>query len=152
MAFVPVPHLTRQGSHARIEHADRRDRRATGRIKGRPDRRWRQLYQLHATEYAYGGMEGIGFTMQSIRALRKERGALALPSYSEVIDDVDGDIERLERRLIDCVRLGSGLDIARFPSLRRISSLTLLCKSSRAIFSGEVSGVLELLHRAERER
>lgn len=71
-----------------------------------------KLYQLHAIEYMYGSTEGILFTLQSIQALRKKAPHLCLPSHGPVIEDVDGDIERLERRLMDFVRLGRGLRVA----------------------------------------
>jgi glyoxylase-like metal-dependent hydrolase (beta-lactamase superfamily II) len=71
-----------------------------------------KLYQLHAMEYTYGCMEGVVFTLQSIQALRKRRPGLCLPSHGEPITDVGGDIQRLERRLMDCVRLGRGMRVA----------------------------------------
>jgi glyoxylase-like metal-dependent hydrolase (beta-lactamase superfamily II) len=71
-----------------------------------------KLYQLHAMEYTYGSMEGVMFTLQSIQALRKKQVDLCLPSHGEPIADVAGDIARLERRLMDCVKLGRGLRVA----------------------------------------
>jgi len=71
-----------------------------------------KLYQLHAMEYAYGCMEGVLFTLQSIQALRQRHPNKCLPSHGEAIEDVPGDIDRLERRLMDCVRLGRGLRVA----------------------------------------
>lgn len=71
-----------------------------------------RLYQLHAMEYTYGSMEGVMFTIQSLRALRKERAAQALPSHGEVTNDVDGDCQKLETRLMDCIRLGRGMRVA----------------------------------------
>src|SRR5262245_40103188 len=71
-----------------------------------------KLYQLHAMEYTYGSMEGIMFTLQSIQALKKQSVAVCLPSHGETITDVAGDIDKLERRLMDCVKLGRGLRIA----------------------------------------
>jgi glyoxylase-like metal-dependent hydrolase (beta-lactamase superfamily II) len=71
-----------------------------------------RLYQLHAMEYMYGSAEGILFTLQSIQALRKKAPHLCLPSHGPIIRDVLSDIQRLERRLMDCVRLGRGLRIA----------------------------------------
>lgn len=89
-----------------------------------------KLYQLHAMEYTYGSMEGVMFTLQSIQALRRVRAThlaardadqgglrppypdLCLPSHGEPITDVAGDIDRLQRRLMDCVKLGRGMRIA----------------------------------------
>jgi glyoxylase-like metal-dependent hydrolase (beta-lactamase superfamily II) len=71
-----------------------------------------KLYQLHAMEYTYGSMEGVMFTLQSIQALKKQNVAACLPSHGETITDVAGDIDRLQRRLMDCVKLGRGLRIA----------------------------------------
>ena len=71
-----------------------------------------KLYQLHAMEYTYGCMEGVLFTMQSIQALRKRGPEQCLPSHGEPVEDVGGDIGRLERRLMECVRLGRGMRIA----------------------------------------
>jgi glyoxylase-like metal-dependent hydrolase (beta-lactamase superfamily II) len=71
-----------------------------------------KLYQLHAMEYIYGGLEGLLFTMQSIRALDRRRVDRALPSHGVPIDDPGGDIRRLERRLIRAAELGRGLAIA----------------------------------------
>jgi glyoxylase-like metal-dependent hydrolase (beta-lactamase superfamily II) len=71
-----------------------------------------KLYQLHAMEYTYGCMEGVLFTLQSIQALRKRGLKLCLPAHGEPITDVAGDINRLERRLMDCVRLGRGMRVA----------------------------------------
>ncbi len=69
------------------------------------------LYQLHAMEYMYSGLEGLAFTLQSIQALRRRDAVLALPSHGEPITDVAGDIDRLERRIADCVRLGRGMHV-----------------------------------------
>jgi glyoxylase-like metal-dependent hydrolase (beta-lactamase superfamily II) len=71
-----------------------------------------KLYQLHAMEYTYGSMEGVLFTLQSIQALRKRRPDVCLPSHGDAVADVAGDINRLERRLMDCVRLGRGMRVA----------------------------------------
>jgi glyoxylase-like metal-dependent hydrolase (beta-lactamase superfamily II) len=71
-----------------------------------------KLYQLHAMEYTYGSMEGVMFTLQSIQALKKRDVAVCLPSHGEPISDVAGDIDRLQRRLMDCVKLGRGVRIA----------------------------------------
>ena len=70
------------------------------------------LYQLHAMEYTYGAMEGVVFTLQSIQALRKREVEACYPSHGEPVVDVVGDIERLQRRLMDCVSLGRGMRIA----------------------------------------
>ena len=70
------------------------------------------LYQLHAMEYAYSGMEGIGFTIESIDALARLDVQAAYPSHGDAITDVAGDIARLRRRLADCVALGNGLRVA----------------------------------------
>jgi glyoxylase-like metal-dependent hydrolase (beta-lactamase superfamily II) len=71
-----------------------------------------KLYQLHAMEYTYGSMEGVVFTLQSIQALRRRRPDVCLPSHGEPITDVPGDVARLERRLMECVRLGRGMRVA----------------------------------------
>lgn len=71
-----------------------------------------KLYQLHAMEYTYGSMEGVMFTLQSIQALKKKAVAMALPSHGSAITDVAGDIDRLQHRLMECVRLGRGMRIA----------------------------------------
>lgn len=71
-----------------------------------------KLYQLHAMEYTYGAMEGVLFTLQSIQALRKKNPVVCLPSHGKPVTDVPGDIERLERRLMDCVKLGRGMRVA----------------------------------------
>jgi glyoxylase-like metal-dependent hydrolase (beta-lactamase superfamily II) len=71
-----------------------------------------KLYQLHAMEYTYGSMEGVMFTLQSIQALKKKGVDLCLPSHGEQVTDVAGDIDRLQRRLMDCVKLGRGMRIA----------------------------------------
>jgi glyoxylase-like metal-dependent hydrolase (beta-lactamase superfamily II) len=70
-----------------------------------------KLYQLHAMEYMYGSMEGVGFTLQSLRALKKRAPDICLPSHGEPIRDVPGDMDRLERRLMDCVDLGRGMNV-----------------------------------------
>ncbi len=71
-----------------------------------------KLYQLHAMEYTYGSMEGVVFTVQSARALAKQAPGVCFPSHGEPISDVAGDIERLERRLMDLVELGRGMRVA----------------------------------------
>ena len=71
-----------------------------------------KLYQLHAMEYTYGCMEGVLFTMQSIQALRKRGPDQCLPAHGEPVEDVAGDIGRLERRLMECARLGRGMRVA----------------------------------------
>ena len=71
-----------------------------------------RLYQLHAMEYAYGGMEGIAFTIESIDALARRGVQTAYPSHGDAISDVAGDIARLRRRLADCVALGNGVRVA----------------------------------------
>jgi glyoxylase-like metal-dependent hydrolase (beta-lactamase superfamily II) len=76
-----------------------------------------KLYQLHAMEYTYGCMEGVMFTLQSLRALGKQHPEVCLPSHGPAITDVSGDMARLERRLMDCVRLGRGLRVAGRDSL-----------------------------------
>jgi glyoxylase-like metal-dependent hydrolase (beta-lactamase superfamily II) len=71
-----------------------------------------RLYQLHAMEYAYGGMEGIAFTIESIDALARLGVQAAYPSHGDAITDVAGDIARLRRRLADCVALGNAVRVA----------------------------------------
>lgn len=70
------------------------------------------LYQLHAMEYSYGGMEGIAFTIESIDALSRQGVETAYPSHGDAITDVTGDIELLRRRLSECVELGNGVRVA----------------------------------------
>ena len=79
-----------------------------------------KLYQLHAMEYTYGDMTGALFTLQSIQALRDAlsgevvggrthavSGApLGLPSHGGPIEDPLGDIDRLEKSLVQLVSLG----------------------------------------------
>jgi len=69
-----------------------------------------RLHQLHQLEYEYGDMKGVPFTIQSIRALDREDPDLVLPSHGPVIDDPGRDVERLQRRLMDVVDLGRGLN------------------------------------------
>ena len=71
-----------------------------------------RLYQLHAMEYAYGGMEGIAFTIESIDALARLGVQTAYPSHGDEISDVAGDIARLRCRLADCVALGNAVRVA----------------------------------------
>ena len=70
-----------------------------------------KLYQLHAMEYAYGAAEGLLFTLQSIQALRKKHVDVCYPSHSDPITEVRSDIDKLERRLVDCAKLGRGLRV-----------------------------------------
>ena len=70
-----------------------------------------KLYQLHAMEYHYGGMEGILFTLQSIQALRKQHVDIAYPSHGEPVVAVTHDIDKLQNRLVDCVNLGRGMRV-----------------------------------------
>jgi glyoxylase-like metal-dependent hydrolase (beta-lactamase superfamily II) len=70
-----------------------------------------RLANLHAMEYNYGCLEGLLFTLQSIRALRRAKVELALPSHGEPISDVAENIDRLEQRIMDCVRLGGGMKV-----------------------------------------
>lgn len=65
-----------------------------------------KLYQLHAMEYAYGDMMGAAFTLQSLRALVKQRVDVAYPAHGPVITDPGGDGARLERRLFRLLDLG----------------------------------------------
>ena len=78
-----------------------------------------RLYQLHAMEYAYGDMDGVLFTLQSLQALRRRQPALILPSHGSAIEKVGDDIERLENRLIEIARLGvlegTGLGLTQLP-------------------------------------
>jgi glyoxylase-like metal-dependent hydrolase (beta-lactamase superfamily II) len=95
------------GSSALIVHVDGQLVAFTGDLLGAGGK----LYQLHAMEYMYGAMEGIGFTAQSIEALKRRRPDTCFPSHGEPIRDVPGDIDRLQRRLMDCVRLGRRMRI-----------------------------------------
>ena len=71
-----------------------------------------KLYQLHAMEYTYGAMEGVVFTLQSIQALRKRNIEACYPSHGKPVENVAEDIDRLQRRLMDCVDLGRGMRVA----------------------------------------
>jgi glyoxylase-like metal-dependent hydrolase (beta-lactamase superfamily II) len=64
----------------------------------------------------YGGTEGLAFTLQSIRALRKQDVDLALPSHRGPIGAVQRDLDRLERRILDAVDLGRGLKVGGWDS------------------------------------
>ena len=70
-----------------------------------------KLHQLHAMEYTYGSMEGVLFTLQSIQALRGKNVDVCYPSHGAPITDVAADVDRLERRLMDCVKLGRGMRV-----------------------------------------
>lgn len=96
------------GSVALIAEIDGRVVAFTGDLMAAGGR----LYQLHAMEYTYGAMEGVVFTLQSIRALHKRQPVICYPSHGDPVTDVPGDIARLERRLMDCVNLGRGMRIA----------------------------------------
>jgi glyoxylase-like metal-dependent hydrolase (beta-lactamase superfamily II) len=97
------------------------------------------LYQLHAMEYMYSGLEGLSFTLQSIQALRRREPALALPSHGEPIGDVSGDIHRLERRITDCVRLGRGMHVGgiwSLPESNFLPELELIPLSRHLLWGG----------------
>lgn len=70
-----------------------------------------KIYQLHAMEYTYGCMEGVIFTLQSIQALKKKDPQLCLPSHGDAIEAVASELETLQRRLMNLVRMGRGLRI-----------------------------------------
>lgn len=70
------------------------------------------VYQLHALEYGYGEMAGVAFTLQSLQALRRRDVDVALPSHGAPVTAVSRDIDRLEERLMDIVRLGAELQVA----------------------------------------
>ena len=84
-----------------------------------------RLYQLHAMEYTYGDMTGALFTLQSIQALRDALSGevvggrshpvsgtpLGLPSHGGPIEDPLGDIDRLEKSLVQLVSLGRGMRV-----------------------------------------
>ncbi len=98
------------------------------------------LYQLHAMEYMYSGLEGLIFTLQSIQALRRQDVALALPSHGEPITDVAGDIERLESRIMDCVALGRGMRIGgiwNVPETGYLPKLELYAISPHLLWGGD---------------
>ena len=95
------------GSSALIVEVDGRTIAFTGDLMSAGGK----LYQLHAMEYMYAGMEGIGFVLQSIQALRKHSIDCCYPSHGQVITDVAGDIDRLEGHLMECVHLGRGMRI-----------------------------------------
>ena len=62
-------------------------------------------------------MEGILFTLQSIQALRKKSVIVCYPSHGHTIMDVSGNINKLQRRLMECVNLGRGVRVAPRPSM-----------------------------------
>jgi glyoxylase-like metal-dependent hydrolase (beta-lactamase superfamily II) len=99
-----------------------------------------RLYQLHAMEYGYSELVGILFTLQSLEALRRRRPELVLPSHGTPIEAVEHDIGRLQERLLDIVRLGSGLRVAgSWPVGPQTSSLPeprLVRLSEHLLFSG----------------
>lgn len=101
------------GSSALIAEIDGRTVAFTGDLLNEGGK----LYQLHAMEYTYGSMEGILFTMQSIQALRKKSAVVCYPSHGQTITDVTGDIDKLQRRLMECVKLGRGTRVAPRPSM-----------------------------------
>jgi len=96
------------GSSALLVEVDGRLVAFTGDLMGAGGK----LYQLHAVEYTYGSMEGVIFTLQSIRALAKREPAACYPSHGDPITGVRADAERLERRLMDLVKLGRGMRVA----------------------------------------
>ena len=58
-----------------------------------------QLYQLHAMEYEYGDLAGVHWTSTALDQLRKRHPRRLLPSHGQIIDDAEGDIQRLDVRL-----------------------------------------------------
>jgi len=96
------------GSSTLIAEVDGRRVAFTGDLIGAGGK----LYQLHAMEYTYGSMEGVVFTLQSIQALKKQNVEVCYPAHGYPVVDVAADIDRLERRLMDCVNLGRGMKIA----------------------------------------
>ena len=96
------------GSSALIVEIDGRQVAFTGDLMGVGG----TLYQLHAMEYTYGAMEGVLFTLQSIQALQRRNVDVCYPSHGKPITAVDSDIDKLGRRLMDCVDLGRGLRVA----------------------------------------
>lgn len=96
------------GSSALIVKIDGQTVAFTGDLMGAGGK----LYQLHAMEYAYGSMEGVLFTLQSIQALGKRNVDVCYPSHGEPVTAVASDIDKLERRLMDCVDLGRGMRVA----------------------------------------
>jgi glyoxylase-like metal-dependent hydrolase (beta-lactamase superfamily II) len=101
------------GSSALIVEIDGQTAAFTGDLMGAGGK----LYQLHAMEYTYGSMEGVLFTLQSIQALGKRNVDVCYPSHGEPVTAVASDIDKLERRLMDCVDLGRGMRVAGRDSL-----------------------------------
>jgi glyoxylase-like metal-dependent hydrolase (beta-lactamase superfamily II) len=98
-------------------------------------------YQLHSLEYDYGDLAGVTFTLQSLRALRRERLDLILPSHGEAIEDPEGDIARLERRLTDIARLGTAMAVGSdwgtdAPASRSLPETPLVEVSEHLLWSG----------------
>ena len=93
------------GSSALIVEIDGRTVAFTGDLMAAGGK----LYQLHAMEYMYAVMEGLLFTIQSIQALRTRNIDTCYPSHGEPITKVAADIDRLERRTMDCIKLGRGI-------------------------------------------
>jgi len=99
-----------------------------------------KLYQLHAMEYMYGSMEGVAFTIQSLQALKKRQPDLCLPSHGEPIRDVSGDFDRLERRLMASVDLGSGMRVGGLgivPEQRYLPEAKFVQLSRHLLWGGE---------------
>ncbi len=81
------------------------------------------IHELHQLEYAYGDMKGIPLTIESLNALNRAGLDRLMPSHGPVVDDPDGDIDRLRRRLMSVVDLGRGLDAgtrAYLPEMRMV--------------------------------
>ena len=142
VARLPLPRAAREEAHDGVEHAARRDRRPPVAFTGDLLARGGRLYQLHAMEYMYANLEGVVFTLQSIQALRKAAPAVALPSHGDPIEDVPGDVARLERRLMDVPRLGTGMGVSpttrAFPRSRSCPEPQL--QRSRGTCSGAARG------------
>ena len=97
------------------------------------------LYQLHAMEYGYGETVGVLFTLESLRALRRKKPDLVLPSHGPAIETVEADIDRLEQRLIDLVRVGGLKVFGSWPFVPETDSLPepgLIRLSEHLLWSG----------------
>jgi len=134
-SVVPAPGHT-SGSIALVAEIDQQRVAFTGDLLTAGG----YVYQLHSLEYAYGDMVGVLHTIQSLQALKRLRLDVILPSHGPVILDVPHDLDALERRLMDIVRLGSIMGAAGLaPQAPEVSFLpcpALVCLSEHLLWSG----------------
>jgi glyoxylase-like metal-dependent hydrolase (beta-lactamase superfamily II) len=99
------------------------------------------VYQLHSLEYDYGDMSGLTFTLQSAHALKRQQLDLILPSHGDPIEDPGGDLDRLEARLTDVARLGTGIEASDdgwsgVPASRALPEAPLIEVSEHLLWGG----------------